>query len=100
MDLQLKNKRALVAGSSRGLGYAIARTLAFEGCRVAINGRNPQSINEAARQGFTKCIVPSASLEGMSKPKKIEIIPVDNLRDALRAGLGQKQRAAQSDPTD
>ena len=40
MDLQLKNKRALVAGSSRGLGYAIARTLAFEGCRVAINGRN------------------------------------------------------------
>ena len=57
-------------------------------------------INEAARQGFTKCIVPSASLEGMSKPKKIEIIPVDNLRDALRAGLGQKQRAAQSDPTD
>ncbi len=50
MDLQLKNKRALVAGSSRGLGYSIARTLALEGCRVAINGRYSQSINEAARQ--------------------------------------------------
>src|SRR5512143_1436053 len=49
MDLQLKNKRALVAGSSRGLGYAIAHLLASEGCRVAINSRNSQSITEAAR---------------------------------------------------
>jgi 3-oxoacyl-[acyl-carrier protein] reductase len=48
MDLQLKNKCAFVAGSSKGLGYAIARTLALEGCRVAINGRNAQTINEAA----------------------------------------------------
>jgi 3-oxoacyl-[acyl-carrier protein] reductase len=48
MDLQLRNKRALVTGSSRGLGYEIARTLAVEGCRVAINGRNTQTINEAA----------------------------------------------------
>lgn len=50
MDLQLRNKRALVTGSSRGLGYAIARLLASEGCRVAINGRNTQSINDAAKK--------------------------------------------------
>jgi 3-oxoacyl-[acyl-carrier protein] reductase len=50
MDLQLKNKRALVAGSSRGLGYAIALVLASEGCRVAINGRNTQSIDSAAKK--------------------------------------------------
>jgi 3-oxoacyl-[acyl-carrier protein] reductase len=48
MDLQLKNKRALVTGSSRGLGFAIARALALEGCRVAINGRNSQTLNVAA----------------------------------------------------
>jgi 3-oxoacyl-[acyl-carrier protein] reductase len=48
MDLHLKNKCALVAGSSRGLGYAIAGVLAEEGCRVAINGRDPQTISEAA----------------------------------------------------
>src|SRR4030066_205498 len=48
MDLQLKGKRALVAGSSLGLGYAIAWGLASEGCRVAINGRNPQSIKDAS----------------------------------------------------
>jgi 3-oxoacyl-[acyl-carrier protein] reductase len=50
MDLMLKGKRALVAGSSRGLGYAIALGLASEGCRVAINGRNPKSINDAAQK--------------------------------------------------
>jgi len=50
MDLQLRNKHALVTGSSRGLGYAIARLLALEGCRVAINGRNPQTIADAAKK--------------------------------------------------
>jgi 3-oxoacyl-[acyl-carrier protein] reductase len=50
MDLQLKNKRALVAGSRSGLGYAIARLLVLEGCYVAINGRDAQTINESARQ--------------------------------------------------
>jgi 3-oxoacyl-[acyl-carrier protein] reductase len=54
MDLQLKNKHALVAGSRSGLGYAIARLLAFEGCHVAINGRNAQTINESARRLVTE----------------------------------------------
>ncbi len=48
MDLHLKNKRALVTGASRGLGYAIANLLAAEGCRVAINSRSLQSITDAA----------------------------------------------------
>jgi 3-oxoacyl-[acyl-carrier protein] reductase len=50
MDLQLRNKRALVTGSSRGLGYAISRLLALEGCRVAINGRYTQTLNDSARK--------------------------------------------------
>jgi len=50
MDLQLKNKRALVTGSSRGLGYAIAHLLATEGCRVAINSRHLQNVTESARK--------------------------------------------------
>ena len=40
MDLGLKDKRALVMGASRGLGYATALLLAKEGCRVVINGRD------------------------------------------------------------
>jgi 3-oxoacyl-[acyl-carrier protein] reductase len=50
MDLNLKNKRALVTGSSRGLGFAIARLLANEGCRVAINGRDSQKLTTAAKK--------------------------------------------------
>ena len=48
MDLQLKGLRAIVAASSRGLGYATARSLAQEGARVAINGRDPASLDKAA----------------------------------------------------
>jgi 3-oxoacyl-[acyl-carrier protein] reductase len=50
MDLGLKGKRALVSGASRGLGYATARLLALEGCRVAINARDPATITQAAEQ--------------------------------------------------
>lgn len=50
MDLQLKDKRALVAGASRGLGYAVARGLAGEGTRVAINGRDAARIKVSASQ--------------------------------------------------
>ncbi len=40
MDMGLKNKTALVTGSTRGIGKAIALELAREGVHVLINGRN------------------------------------------------------------
>ena len=40
MDLGLKDKRALIAGSSSGLGYALGLALAQEGCLVTLNGRD------------------------------------------------------------
>ena len=40
MDLQLKGKRALVTGSSSGLGEAIAHLLAEEGATVIVHGRD------------------------------------------------------------
>lgn len=50
MDLGLKDKRALVTGSSRGLGYATALALAKEGCKVAINGRGAAKIQAVAEK--------------------------------------------------
>jgi 3-oxoacyl-[acyl-carrier protein] reductase len=48
MDLNLTNKIALITGASRGLGFAAARVLSEEGCKVAINGRHKESIVYAA----------------------------------------------------
>ena len=50
MDLGLQNKRAFVAGSSRGLGYATALSLAKEGCQVALNGRDEEKVKAAAEK--------------------------------------------------
>lgn len=49
MDLGLKDKKAFLAGSSRGLGYAAALALAKDGCQVVINGRNPDSLAGAVK---------------------------------------------------
>lgn len=48
MDLQLQNRTALVTGSTKGIGFAIAKILAQEGASVIINGRSEQSAQEAA----------------------------------------------------
>jgi 3-oxoacyl-[acyl-carrier protein] reductase len=48
MDLHLKGKRAFVAGSSRGLGYATALLLAREGCQVVLNSRDEELVTAAA----------------------------------------------------
>jgi 3-oxoacyl-[acyl-carrier protein] reductase len=48
MDLGLQGKKALVTGSSRGLGFATALGLAEEGCEIAINSRNQEEIKDAA----------------------------------------------------
>lgn len=49
MDLGLNGRVALVCGSSKGLGRAIAVTLAREGCRVALNGRDPERLRAAVQ---------------------------------------------------
>jgi 3-oxoacyl-[acyl-carrier protein] reductase len=48
MDLGLKNKVAMVAGASRGLGFAVAKALADEGARVSIASRDDAAIRAAA----------------------------------------------------
>lgn len=47
MNLQLKNKTALVTGSTAGIGLAIARMLAVEGAEVVITGRNQTKLDDA-----------------------------------------------------
>jgi 3-oxoacyl-[acyl-carrier protein] reductase len=61
MDLGLRGKAAMVAGASRGLGYAVARGLAAEGVAVSIASRNQQAIEDAARRIATETGSPSAA---------------------------------------
>jgi NAD(P)-dependent dehydrogenase (short-subunit alcohol dehydrogenase family) len=49
VDLQLTNKKALVTGSTAGIGLAIASLLAEEGAAVVINGRSPQRVEQAVQ---------------------------------------------------
>jgi 3-oxoacyl-[acyl-carrier protein] reductase len=48
MDLGIQGLKAIVCASSRGLGKACAAALAREGCRVVINGRDGNTLNETA----------------------------------------------------
>ena len=50
MNLQLEGKVALVTGSTKGIGFAIAQALAAEGAKVLVNGRSEKSAREAAEK--------------------------------------------------
>jgi 3-oxoacyl-[acyl-carrier protein] reductase len=64
MDLHLKDKRAFIASSSRGLGYATALLLAQEGCRVAINSRDEAKVKTAAGKISTETGAEAIGLAG------------------------------------
>jgi NAD(P)-dependent dehydrogenase (short-subunit alcohol dehydrogenase family) len=63
MDLELRNHRALVTGSTDGIGFAIAKGLAAEGASVILNGRTPDGV-EAALARLRRA-VPEARAEGV-----------------------------------
>ena len=64
MDLHLTDKLALVSGSTKGIGLAIATGLAREGARVVVNGRATKSVTEALAK--IKHAVPQAKLAGFA----------------------------------
>jgi NAD(P)-dependent dehydrogenase (short-subunit alcohol dehydrogenase family) len=64
MDLSLVGKRAFVSGSTRGIGYAIAKALLAEGAAVIINGRHEATVH-AAVQTLT-AEVPDSTVSGIT----------------------------------
>ena len=57
MDLQLQGSKALITGGTKGIGRAIANTLADEGCNVSICARNEEEV-DAAVNGLTALLEP------------------------------------------
>ncbi|HET7753714.1 MAG TPA: SDR family NAD(P)-dependent oxidoreductase [Anaeromyxobacteraceae bacterium] len=64
MDLGLGGKRAVVTGSTAGIGLAIATALAEEGAAVVVNGRTADRVDRAVRT--VKERVPGASVSGVA----------------------------------
>ncbi len=64
MNLQLDNKLALVSGSTAGIGFAIATSLAAEGARVIVNGRTTERVEKALAEIRAKH--PGAKLESFA----------------------------------
>lgn len=64
MDLQLQDKRALVTGSSAGIGFATAVALAREGAHVVLNGRSAQRVEDACQR--LRAMVPQAQVSGVA----------------------------------
>lgn len=82
MDSGLKNRVALVAASSQGIGRATAEAFAAEGCRVAMCARNPQTLHAAAEQVRRKFNVPVfASALDVTQPAAV--------RDFVAAVVGE-----------
>ena len=64
MNLGLHQKKALVTGSTAGIGLAIATGLAAEGASVIVNGRTPARVDQALQT--IRTAHPSASLTGIA----------------------------------
>jgi NAD(P)-dependent dehydrogenase (short-subunit alcohol dehydrogenase family) len=60
--MRLKNKTALITGGNSGIGLATARLFVAEGARLAITGRNQQTLDAAATElGHDVLALPSHS---------------------------------------
>jgi NAD(P)-dependent dehydrogenase (short-subunit alcohol dehydrogenase family) len=91
MDLQLNGKRAVVAGSTAGVGLATAQLLAREGAAVVINGRTKARVDEAV--GQVRRADRGANVSGVAA----DLVTVEACA-ALTRGASRKQLRAPASP--
>ncbi len=114
MNLQLDGKKALVTGSTAGIGFAIARALAREGASVVITGRTEQRVDDATKDirkeirdakiagiavdlarpdGISKCIHAAPAVDvlvnnvGVYEPKPFEQIADNDWREIIETNF-------------
>ncbi len=71
MDLQLNGKVAIVTGASRGIGRAIAQTLAGEGMRLALVARSSDQLRELAATLSPSTLVQAVDLRDADAPASV-----------------------------
>lgn len=103
MDLNLANRTALVTASSGGIGLEIARALAAEGARVAVNGRTSESVDKAVadiRAGLPNAdLIPLAADNGTAAGTAATIAALPDV-DILVNNLGIYEAVGFFDETD
>ncbi|MDF1795423.1 MAG: SDR family oxidoreductase [Coxiellaceae bacterium] len=101
MDLNLKDKVALVTGASQGVGYGIASVLGREGCDVIVNGRNESSLIKAANSigRKTNYIVGDMCDEVMVDRTIQQVIDTHGRLDILVCNVGSGKSAPPGDET-
>jgi 3-oxoacyl-[acyl-carrier protein] reductase len=105
MDLRLRNKVAIVTGSSRGIGRSIAMGFANEGCNLVICARGEEALQEAARAIRDKgvdVVAVAADVVQEDGAKKVVDQAMDSFQriDVLVNNVGGSKRKSFVDHTD
>jgi NAD(P)-dependent dehydrogenase (short-subunit alcohol dehydrogenase family) len=64
VDLQLEGRTALISGSTKGIGFAVASLLAREGAKVIVNGRTETAVRESIHRILQE--TPKAQVDGLA----------------------------------
>lgn len=108
MDLGLRDKIALVTGSSRGLGLASAKSLGAEGCRVVLTARGTDQLSRAAEDvaaaaggpdRVRTCAADLATADGIARAVDAAVSAFGGL-DILVNNMGLARGAGLLDTTD
>src|SRR3954469_3302196 len=96
MDLQLKGKKVLITGGSKGIGLACARAFIAEGARVAIVSRSQENLNQGKKalgNAYTIAtdLIDAAAAAAMVERVEKEFGPIDILVNS--AGAAQRTDA-------
>jgi 3-oxoacyl-[acyl-carrier protein] reductase len=102
LDLQLHGKRALVTGSSSGIGAGIAQSLAAEGAVVVVHGRDgarASAIAKGIREGGAQCVIALGDLATQEGASRVADTVQRELRgvDILVNNAGGKTTAGNPD---